>query len=222
MTISYQSVTEDNGYELEPNLITYTGSASGLAPTHVVHFDYTNDRPDTELTYVGGLKLLHTLRLALISIGYQATGSAVSPLKTYSLGYQRSASSNRSLLSSVKECDGAGVCKPSTTFEWSALPIAFTDSPGSPALPSAIPAVPANCPSNILRSPVAFLLGSFPERGTLFRSSVCRQIVGSIWRDRRTLILRRNRCVRLGSRSYTEMATTKWSAISWILRVRNS
>ncbi len=168
MMISYQPVSEDYGYELEPNLITYTGSASGLAPTHVVRLNYTNDRPDTEITYVGGLKLLHALRLATISIGYQATSSTVSALKTYRLAYQRSASSNRSLLSSVTECDGAGVCKSPTTFEWSVLPISFVNSPGSPALsrlPSSPPGIPANCPPTISPFGGGLLIGFFSGSG---------------------------------------------------------
>ena len=96
--------------------ITYTGD-SQTPGSRVVEFKYQNaNRPDQSQSYLAG-GLTESTRL-LGSIETSISGEAI---REYSLNYETSASTERSLLSSIQECafDSSGnqSCLPATNFE---------------------------------------------------------------------------------------------------------
>ena len=116
----------DNAHTVERTLarIEYTGHLDGRPqPAHVVAFNYER-RPDARFSYVSGLRIGSSRRLSSVEVltanGFGPSGErARAPVRTYRLKYANDKSvSRRSLLQSIAECDGQGVCKPPTTFTY--------------------------------------------------------------------------------------------------------
>ena len=122
--IAYQYADVDSRGELYLSRIRYTGNdAVGHAeriPYNAVTFLY-EDRPDPWQGYVGGAKLQRTKRLTGVDarINVSADGSGGVSVRQYKLTYGDSPTSGRSLVQSIQDCDGTGVCLPATTFEYS-------------------------------------------------------------------------------------------------------
>jgi RHS repeat-associated protein len=130
LTVQYSisgDPTQGSGLEQIPQTISYTGTEDGsLTQQRLVTFVYA-PRNDTVTSYVGGLRLQsrHVLKQISLTAPNPVTPSVV---KTYNITYQQSNSTERSLLTSISECDAAGVCLKPTTFSYSAqVPDGFTD-----------------------------------------------------------------------------------------------
>lgn len=106
-----------NTYSAEdyPLAIRYTGhdGTPALTPQRTVTFTYT-DRSDDEAGYRRGVHSMLTKRLSKITSSVAGAGT----YREYRLAYHYSLASNRSLLHSVTECAGDGVCHPPTSFAW--------------------------------------------------------------------------------------------------------
>jgi RHS repeat-associated protein len=119
--VSYDKNTAEG--EHYPKQISYTGNstiATPLAPYAAVRFIYDATRVDPEVDYVAGAKLSTLRRLSKVQtfINIAADGSGGTLVRDFRIGYQQSSESNRSLVQSVQDCDGAGTCLPATTFGW--------------------------------------------------------------------------------------------------------
>ncbi|VAW34022.1 hypothetical protein MNBD_GAMMA01-1146 [hydrothermal vent metagenome] len=102
--------------------INYTGNVlTGLSPYNSIHFTYES-RDDEYTSYLSGAAFDTTQRLAQITS--RIDGSLV---REYTLDYDYSGSTSRSLLTSIQECRGLS-CLPVTTFDWSAMVEPFVDS----------------------------------------------------------------------------------------------
>ncbi|MCF6299716.1 MAG: hypothetical protein L3J52_01120 [Proteobacteria bacterium] len=106
--------------------IAYTGNDStGLSPSNNIRFTYES-RNDEYSSYLGGAEFGTTQRLAQITS--RIGGSLV---REYTLDYDYSSSTSRSLLTSVQECRSV-FCLPLTTFDWAVLDEQFNvDDTGS-------------------------------------------------------------------------------------------
>ncbi len=113
LTVSYSA----SAGQLYPTQVLYTmhASAPGLK-TRRVAFEY-EDRADKEFVYVAGSKIATNQRLSRIKT-YVTYGTTEKLVRDYQLAYGTSGLTKRSLLNSVKECDGLGVCLPATTFDY--------------------------------------------------------------------------------------------------------
>ena len=123
LTYQYQNEVheEDSSFEYWPTQIRYTGHGIDPGERHV-DFLYESDstgiaipRPDPILQYIAGLPLKTTRRLAKIEMHAPSVPSIT---REYRFHYDVSASTYRSLLASVWECDGFGGCKPPISFDW--------------------------------------------------------------------------------------------------------
>jgi RHS repeat-associated protein len=122
ITIQYETIErEDNQWSVEmfPRFITY-------GPDRSIEFVYDEDRPDTislfhagRSTLEGGDGGVHTDVSRLLTSIKVSAGDEL--LRTYTLTFDQSLSTDRSLLSSVTECDGASepVCLRPLQFVWS-------------------------------------------------------------------------------------------------------
>lgn len=100
--------------------IRYVGNvAAGLVPYNAINFVYET-RPDPWRGYVAGSKLQRLVRLKAIEarINTASDGSGGTLKRQYQVAYTTSASSGRSLVQSLSDCDGSGNCLPATTFSW--------------------------------------------------------------------------------------------------------
>ncbi|WP_370306068.1 FG-GAP-like repeat-containing protein [Sinimarinibacterium flocculans] len=112
MTYHYLEDTINGDYVIDE--IRYTGNPSqGLTPNTTVKFSYVTTRPDKEPLYVAGSKILQIRRLTQIE-----TRIGTTPVRTYTLSYDTSPSSERSRLIKIEEC-ASGVCLAPLTFAWS-------------------------------------------------------------------------------------------------------
>lgn len=111
MVFSYE---ENNATGVfRPLRVDYTGNSSaGLMPYNHVQFVY-EDRPDIEDKYVLGCKLRTDKRLAFIRC-YSVTDL----MREYRFNYAMSQQGYVSLLATVQECAGNGICYNPTTFQW--------------------------------------------------------------------------------------------------------
>ncbi|RKI39451.1 DUF1308 domain-containing protein [Corallococcus sp. AB004] len=109
-----------------PDRIVYTqlhNDSGTLEPgTREVKFHY-GPRTDVFKGYLAGVKVGRDFRLTGIDMKGPgiATGSGSPPtvvLRSYSLTYHPSETSNRSLLTELRECDGKNVCKAPVRFDW--------------------------------------------------------------------------------------------------------
>ncbi|TXH61923.1 FG-GAP-like repeat-containing protein [Piscinibacter sp.] len=104
-----------------PKEIRYTGNGSNLTPYAAVRFEYeAAARPDQVVRYAGGVKSQILKRLAKVStwmdIASDGTGGTL--VQELRISYQTSATSKRSLVSSVQWCGPSNQCLPGTTFAW--------------------------------------------------------------------------------------------------------
>jgi RHS repeat-associated protein len=114
---------DGHAVEQVPIIIDYTGSYADtqyLNPRRRVELHYDTSRPDKESRFVSGLKLKAAQRLTRIELWAPATlGSApAARMRSYVLTYRNDSLSQRSLLSSIQECDGQEVCRRPLEFEW--------------------------------------------------------------------------------------------------------
>ena len=110
-----------------PTEISYTGfsgnsaQASAAPATRKVTFVY-EPRTDREFSFVSGFGLKSTERLQAIVMlgpGLEAAGAShITQLRRYNLTYDNFSVSRRSLLGSVQECDGSGICRVPVVFQW--------------------------------------------------------------------------------------------------------
>lgn len=100
-----------------PNAAHYAFDAADQ-PTRMVQFEYEL-RPDTDIvrTWVTARGAEQRLDRRLKAINVRAAGALV---RRFELDYMPVDETNtrRSLLEEVRQCDGAGVCKPPTRFTW--------------------------------------------------------------------------------------------------------
>lgn len=128
MRISYLLQGDaDAGYEHVPDRIDYTGHTSdptGNLRRRSVRFEYVpGSRPDSDVQYVSGLKLHSTKRLHRIVMygpGLASTPTTRDdvPLRSYEFSYRNDTITRRSLLESIFECDGQGVCHDPLEFDY--------------------------------------------------------------------------------------------------------
>lgn len=123
ISYDYVSATENGEATAArlPNSIDYTTCAAGSACTYGgatrrIKFSYET-RPDYLTRWVGGLKASVGVRLSTIQ-ELTLQGGGERRVRSYLLGYDTSAATSRSRLTTVKECDAAGVCTQPTVFDW--------------------------------------------------------------------------------------------------------
>lgn len=132
-TVSYQTFsTADAGTikVLYPQTITYNGhvdtngNSASQSPTHSIEFTFA-DRNDKRISYRSGLRVVIAKRLSqvLCKVGTQS-------IRRYDLGYDYSASTKRSRLTSITlygyDASGANpVAFPSQSFTYQDKPLAF-------------------------------------------------------------------------------------------------
>lgn len=117
-------------YEQLPTEIVYTGfsGASALAAAapalRKVTFSYEM-RPDRDFRFSSGFGVKSTERLSQIAMFGPSVGdstysgsSNITELRRYALKYENYSITRRSLLTSVQECDRAGVCRVPIEFQW--------------------------------------------------------------------------------------------------------
>ncbi|WP_233585383.1 RHS repeat-associated core domain-containing protein [Corallococcus sp. CA054B] len=116
----------ESGAWHRPDRIVYTqfrNDSGTLEPgTREVKFNY-GPRTDVFKGYLAGVKVGRDFRLTGIDMKGPgiAAGSEKPPtvvLRSYNLTYSPSMTSNRSLLTELRECDGKNVCKAPVRFEW--------------------------------------------------------------------------------------------------------
>ena len=150
MTIEYQlSGDRLSGYEQLPVAINYTGhTALSSGFERRVTFEYENRYPvykhassspfpsgdENAEMFVAGFKRKMTQRLKRIRSwgppGLTSDGSSkIMVLRGYEFSYKNESVTGRSLLASVKECDGGGLnCKEPLVFSWELGQFQFKDS----------------------------------------------------------------------------------------------
>ncbi|WP_205525665.1 RHS repeat-associated core domain-containing protein [Pyxidicoccus trucidator] len=139
MDVFYESAPPEDGHGSwhRPERIEYTRHAvegpqsGGLAARRAVGFIY-EDRPDTFLGYQKGARLGRAHRLAQVVMSGPTDDTGASGgivLRSYDFTYVNMSVSGRSLLSSVQECDGAGICKSPVRFDWQLGSWDFVDKP---------------------------------------------------------------------------------------------
>jgi RHS repeat-associated protein len=116
----YQAPTGTGEHVLQQ--IRYTGNdAAGLVPYNAVNFSY-EARADTYRGYFFGALIQRSQRLKTIEavVNTAADGTAGAIVRRWNVAYVYSATSGRSLVQSVTDCDGggSGACLPATTFQW--------------------------------------------------------------------------------------------------------
>uniref|UniRef100_UPI0040487091 SpvB/TcaC N-terminal domain-containing protein n=1 Tax=Rheinheimera sp. TaxID=1869214 RepID=UPI0040487091 len=112
--IHYVYSYNDNAEVLLDN-IYYTGSSATQLGNRRVSFEYAS-RPDINQQYVAGGMVMQTKRLHQVTSFLGNTR-----LHRYTLSYQSSEASQRSLLKSITQCSylsGTQQCLPSTVFDW--------------------------------------------------------------------------------------------------------
>lgn len=122
MSITYQG-SGNSGSQAVPLLITYTENdttSPALIWTAEVLFSYTT-RPTTDIVTreaVTTSERLTTLLTNIQTLYYNRSNSTYQVVRNYNLSYGTGASSGRSRLTAVQECDGGGNCLSPTTFGW--------------------------------------------------------------------------------------------------------
>jgi hypothetical protein len=111
-TVSYTNdATNGQTYPIE---VDYTGNTSAnVSPYNKVQLLYET-RPDIIPQYQAGLLIRATVRLTNIK-AYAGT----TLVNDYRLTYEQSGPTNRSRLTTITACEGAGNCLPATTLTWS-------------------------------------------------------------------------------------------------------
>ncbi|QDQ25033.1 hypothetical protein FNU76_00965 [Chitinimonas arctica] len=104
-----------------PAWYRYGGHATTNADVIVrLGYETRPDNTDNTTGWGAGGKayLLKRLKTITTAVNTAANGDGGEIASVYTLGYTQSPRSARSLLRSVKRCDGAGRCLPATTFQW--------------------------------------------------------------------------------------------------------
>jgi RHS repeat-associated protein len=159
--IAYQNQlagSSSQAQELVPTTITYGGTGDGtLADTvglRTVTFGYQPNPasgPDSgHLRWKNGLGIFNGQLLTSLTMAAPADQSFIpAVLKVYNFTYQRPTITGEQLLTTISECDGAGVCKRPTTISWEPGSWASTRTVlnvpnSSDLLSAALSCVPAN------------------------------------------------------------------------------
>ncbi|WP_158619471.1 polymorphic toxin type 17 domain-containing protein [Corallococcus sp. AB011P] len=126
MTIDYSILgSSQAGFEILPKTIRYTGfaGAPALAPTRRIEFVYEDDPFATD-RWISGYKMRRAKRLASLEM-YGPAPSVEGKLKTYHFKYRTGyhVRESASLLRTLSECDGQGVCKEDLVFEYDIPPM---------------------------------------------------------------------------------------------------
>ncbi|MFP2928227.1 FG-GAP-like repeat-containing protein [Pyxidicoccus sp. 3LG] len=111
-----EDVSDGYAYEQWPSQIRYTFGPTGSPLEEArrsVSFNYEL-RTDSEFSFVSGFKLKTTRRLSRVDMW----GPPAGLLRSYILRYRDDSITRRSLLREVQECDGDGICKRPTLFDW--------------------------------------------------------------------------------------------------------
>jgi len=114
MTFSYANNPGGSG-QYYPTAIDYTSNAaSPLRYARRVRFDYDFSRVDAVTRYAGGSPI--RLGARLTGIRTFLVNPSETPVASIKLSYQYSATTSRSLLASVQQCDAQSSCYPATAF----------------------------------------------------------------------------------------------------------
>jgi RHS repeat-associated protein len=128
MEVTYKSAWDAPGVpgpnedvrQLLPWKMSYTHASSGTpAASREVEFTYAAKASnEVDEVWVSGFRLVSDSRLTRVDMHGPNVAGAKALLRRYTLGYTASRTSGRSLLTSVSECDGAGVCKRPLVFSY--------------------------------------------------------------------------------------------------------
>jgi hypothetical protein len=83
-----------------------------------IRLEYEPTRPDKFSHFISGMKMTTSRRLSAIVVESGMNVDQMRVLRRYILGYKTEPQNDLSLLTSVQECDGDGVCKTPTAFEY--------------------------------------------------------------------------------------------------------
>lgn len=126
LTISYTSIpyegAQDEG-QYYPSNINYTfNDSTGLQGQRSTEFQYEK-RSVVERIYVGGYLVQTSARLSGV---ITKVGDIFGP--RYSISYDTSPATSRSIISEILQCSGDGTsCLPATQFDWQEMTLSFTD-----------------------------------------------------------------------------------------------
>lgn len=127
---NYLTVTYNNDIatsQAYPTRIDYTGNAGeSLSPYNSMRFEY-EARPDVIEKYAAGSIIKTTVRLKKVK-----TYEGANVVKSYELTYGVGSSTNRSRVTEIKLCDGAGVCLPATAFSLTDATLGFPNQSTNP------------------------------------------------------------------------------------------
>jgi RHS repeat-associated protein len=118
--ISYFYRKNSGTGESKPSEIRWGGNEAAAKPHHAKVILAHNERPDVRNSFTAGGPEYEELRLEYIHTysDILPAGSGGTLANQYWLTYELSPTSGRSMLKSIKACDGGNVCLPQTTFEW--------------------------------------------------------------------------------------------------------
>jgi RHS repeat-associated protein len=137
---NYLTITYDEDVDLGehwPAQIDYTGNATaGSAPYNRVVFEYndaaSDPRPDPIRGFFAGGRTDNPRRLTHIeTYARNADASGLERVFDYALQYEQGATTGRSRLVRIDQCDSVGVCLPPTQLVWSDAPGTTTPLAGS-------------------------------------------------------------------------------------------
>lgn len=104
--------------EYRPHRIEYTYLDGAAGPAkRWVEFTYGLERPDPSFAYQNGVRFKTTTLLQSIDM-YAPNPSTTEKVWSYSLTYERSKTTGRSLLRHVRRCDALSVCMWARSFDW--------------------------------------------------------------------------------------------------------
>jgi len=115
--VSYSYSNNAVSGEIKLQEVSWGGNATANKPHYArVHFNY-EQRPDARDSYIAGSPAFDYFRLKDIRT-YTTSDSAAEVVgPSYTLAYEISESSSRSLLKTVTMCFSSGACMPATSFE---------------------------------------------------------------------------------------------------------
>ncbi|TQV85534.1 RHS repeat-associated core domain-containing protein [Aliikangiella coralliicola] len=152
--IDFEYEENDSTGENHIKRINYTGKigASAHAPYNSVEFVYDNSRSDKPTTYFAGAKTQSTRRLIRID-SYDKNRA----YRSYFLNYSITASSRRSILTSVQECsdNSKSSCFQPTTFSWQSA-LSGLNARQISSVPDYLHAIPTDVDGNGLQDLIYF------------------------------------------------------------------
>jgi RHS repeat-associated protein len=139
MDIKYYTdynATDAHAHEMAPASISYSSNTQGNWNLKTVSLVYDPlpggqpTRPDLLSRYVSGLHLTTKRRLKAVEVrSTPASGQADQLLRAYNLAYQSDPVTGLSRLDQLQECDGYGICKHPTSFQWTNGEAQFQEFP---------------------------------------------------------------------------------------------